>query len=546
MKTAGHHHGGLLRRVRSVGVLTLVSRVLGLLRDGIMAAQFGNAAISDAFALAFRLPNMARQLFGEGALSTAFLPVFLRDREQGGDAAAQRTGTAVLLVIGVALSLLVLTTEIAIAVASRVFELPYEARLVLDLLALLTPYLMLVCVVAQASAIMHGLGQFTIPALFPIALNACWIAVAMGLGLTALDAEGRIYGVSIGIVVIGLLQVLLCVPALRMLGFQFHWDWAASRDRVIEIGRTMLPVVLGLSITQLNTVSDSIFAWLFTAPVNGEAGWLTHYPLTEGTTHAMYLGQRMLQFPIGVFGAALGTVIYPVLTLHAERKQFDLFRVDLTRGLQLVIAIGVPASVGLVLIAEPLTAALFQRGNFDQADVSQTAGIIAMYALGVWAACGLMIAQRAFYACGDRATPLRVGLWIAGLNVLLNLTLIYPFGARGVALATSIATSAQCVLTVWLLHRRTSCIDWRELGRSTLRTVIATTFMIGAFWLVDRVLQQSFEVQTSRIRLLIMTIDVTAAIATFAGIGWLIGLKEPVQLFRAESAARDPQRMSQK
>lgn len=524
-----------MKRVRSVGVLTLISRVAGLVRDSIMAAQFGNGAISDAFALAFRVPNMARQLFGEGALSTAFLPVFLRDREQGGLNAAQRTGTAVLFVIAVALLAVVILTEGILAIISLTVALPFEVSLVLNLLMLLTPYLMLVCVVAQASAIMHGLGQFTLPAIFPIALNALWIVAAWGFGRTSWAAEQRIYGVSLSIVAIGVLQVLLCVPALRSLGFRFDFNWPSSRSRVIEITRTMLPVVLGLSITQLNTVSDSIFAWIFTAPVNGEAGWLSHYPLTEGTTHALYLGQRMLQFPIGVFGAALGTVIYPVLTLHAERRQFDLFRTDLTRGLRLVVAIGVPASVGLVLIAEPMTTLLFQRGKFDVRDSQQTASIIAMYALGVWAACGLMISQRAFYACGDRATPLRIGLVIAFVNILLNVALIYPLGARGLALATSLATAAQCVMTVIQLHRQTNSVDWRLLATTGIRTAIATTAMCVAFFTSDSVLQSLIPEAHSLTRMLKTVLDVTIAVIAFGGIGCLIGLKEPIELCRATS-----------
>lgn len=512
-----------------------MSRILGLLRDGIMAAQFGNGAISDAFALAFRVPNMARQLFGEGALSTAFLPVFLRDREVCGLDAARRTGTAVLVVMAVVLTLVTIAIEVVLGIVTLCVSLPYETQLVLNLLALLTPYLLLVCVIAQASAIMHGLGQFTVPALFPIGLNVCWMAIAWGFGRTVLNAEERIYGVSLGIITTGVLQVVLCVPALRLVGFRFEWDWRASRTRVAEIARAMLPVVLGLSITQLNTVSDSIFAWLFTAPVHGEIGWLADYPLTEGTTHAMYLGQRMLQFPIGVFGAALGTVIYPVLTLHAERRQFDLFRVDLTRGLRLVMAIGIPASVGLVLISEPLTTLLFMRGQFDQSDAQQTAGIIAMYALGVWAACGLMIVQRAFFASGDRTTPLRVGLAVAVLNVLLNLMLIYPLGARGLAFATSAATSLQCGLTTWLLHRQMNCIEWHSLGLATLRAAVATIFMAGAFYVVNRTLQESLGPVSSGGRTLLLVLDVGAATTTFAAVGWWLGLKEPIHLFRAQT-----------
>ena len=424
--------GRLFQRVRIVGLLTFLSRILGLFRDAVMVASFGNGAIMDAFTVAFRVPNMARQIFGEGALSTAFLPVFIQDMEQKGKQTAFQTATAIFAVTTLGLLAVVVAVELALLAFSILVPMSYEASLLLRLTAMLTPYLLLICLLAQACAVFHGMHIFGVPALFPVLLNALWIAGAWTLDQTVTTAETRVYLIASGIVGIGVLQLGLCIPTLRQIGFRFEWNWAAGRSRVKTIFATMLPVLLGLSITQLNTLCDSLIAWSLTAPADPDAArWLNSYPLTEGTTAAMYLGQRLYQFPIGVFGVALGTVIYPLLTAHAERGEPSLFREDLARGLRMVIAIGVPASVGLILIATPLTQLIFERGEFTAEDTAQTSAMISAYGLGAWAACGLLIIARAFYALGDRQTPLRIGLLAVAVNLVANLTLVWIFAGPG-------------------------------------------------------------------------------------------------------------------
>ncbi|MDA0285645.1 MAG: murein biosynthesis integral membrane protein MurJ, partial [Planctomycetota bacterium] len=418
--------GTLFQRVRVVGLLTLLSRILGLIRDAVMAVQFGNGAVMDAFTVAFRVPNMARQIFGEGALSTAFLPVFIQDMERQGKQAAFQTATAIFAVTTIGLLGVVVIVETTLLGFSVLVPMSYEANLLLNLTALLAPYLLLVCVLAQASAVFHGMHIFGIPALFPVLLNALWIIGAWSLWQTNSSPETRIYLIAAGIVAIGVLQIGLCIPTLRQIGFRFEWNWTVGRYRAQAVFSTMLPVLLGLSITQLNTFCDSLIAWGLTAPTDlNSTRWLNSYPLTEGTAAAMYLGQRLYQFPIGVFGVALGTVIYPLLTAHAERGEISLFREDLARGLRMVIAIGIPASVGLILVATPLTRLLFERGEFTPEDTLQTSAMISAYALGVWAACGLLIIARAFYALGDRQSPLRIGLAAVVVNLAANLTLVW-------------------------------------------------------------------------------------------------------------------------
>lgn len=521
----------LFQRARVVGLLTLLSRVLGLVRDGFMAMLFGLGPIMDAFTIAFRVPNMARQIFGEGALSTAFLPVFIRDREQAGETAAFRTATAVLAATAVALLALVVTVDGILLIARWALPLTSEARLLLGLTAAMLPYLMLVCVLAQACAIMHGLGEFSVPALFPVLLNAIWIIIVWVIGYTAFASGERVYLIAVAIPAIGVLQLALCVPTLKRLGFRYEWDWAGSRSRLSQIGRTMLPVVLGLSITQLNTLCDSLIAWGLTAPAENVSGWLdaATYPLREGTAAALYYGQRMYQFPLGVFAVALGTVIFPLLTTHAERGQHDLFRQDLVRGLRMVIAICVPASVGLFLIALPLTRLLFERGAFDATDSAQTAGVIAMYAVGVWAACMLLIVQRAFYALGDRTTPLKIGLFSVVVNLALSLLLVFVLAGRGLALATSLSVTLQSIVCVWLLARRVEGFVWRPILDALARTVLASVLMTGACLASTELagLSASGDLWT---RVLAVLIPLASGIATWLLAARLLGLSEPFDL----------------
>lgn len=471
-----------MERTRGVGLLTLGSRILGLIRDGVMAMQFGNGAVMDAFTTAFRVPNMARQLFGEGALSTAFLPIFLRDLEQHGKRTAFQTASAVLVMTAAFLLALVLVAE-AVLLSILIFvPLSAEARLLVGLLATLIPYLMLVCVLAQACAVMQGLGEFRVPAMFPELMNALWIAAAWLIERLVEREGARIYLVAASIELFGLIQLLLTIPTLKRLGFQFEWNWAASRSRIIEIARTTGPVMFGLAITQINQMCDTLIAWTLTEPAPADqtaqaARWLNHYPLTEGTTAALYLGQRLYQFPLGVFAVALGTVIFPLLATHAARNEEQHFGEDLIRGLRMCLAISVPASVGLMLIAEPLTRLLFERGQFDAEDSRQTASIIAAYASGVWAASLLLIINRAQYALGDRQTPLRVGLFAVVFNLTVNLTLVWTFKGIGLAVGTALTAVFQCLLAGWLLTRRLHGLPWLAQVPLLLKTLAATLVM---------------------------------------------------------------------
>ncbi len=470
--------------LRIVSLTTFASRILGLVRDIAMAALFGNGVVMDAFSIAFKIPNIARRLFGEGAVTAAFLPAFVHEREHIGEPAAYRLATAVLGSLLLWLSALVAVCEAILLSAITLFDWSWETQLLLGLTAVLLPYLVLICLTAQGSAVLHASGQFFVPAVAPIVLNAVWIAAVWTLAPAFSDQVSQIYIISVSLVIAGFLQLGLVAAALSRSGFRFMGPDSDSRRKVRRIVTAMAPVVLGLSITQLNTLSDSVIAWAYSAPDQSvEVTNVPHnnpgFELPSGTAASLYFGQRMYQFPLGVFGVALGTVLFPTLAQHAGRQDTEPFQRALILALRLVAFIGVPASAGLVVLAEPLSVLLFQRGAFDEADAAQTAQMIAAYGVGVWAYCALLILLRAYYALGDRMTPVRVGLLAVGLNLSLNFGLMFSIGAVGLACSTAVTAMCEAGLNGWLLQSRIGRVKWQELRSTVGRCVIATSLMIA-------------------------------------------------------------------
>jgi putative peptidoglycan lipid II flippase len=467
---------------RLVGIFTFLSRVLGLARDVSMASVFGNGAVMDAFSVAFRIPNLARRVFGEGALTAAFLPVFVQEHERHGPASAWKLASTVINVLAVALCGLVLVGELWLWFTAAALDSSPEARLLTGLTAAMLPYLVLICLAAQVAAVMNALGHFSWPAFSPMILNVVWLATLWWIVPGIDSATTQIYVVAASVVLAGILQLAAPLPALKRLGFQYSFGWREMGGRVAGIMRSMLPIIVGLSITQLNTLADSVIAWSLSVPETAATpdGSASAFSLSSGTASALYFAQRMYQFPLGIFGVALGTVLFPLLARHAGAGRLDRFREDLGLGLRLVMAIGLPASVGLVVLARPLTALLFQHGEFDAADADATAGMIAGYSIGVWAYCGVLIAHRGYYAIGDRTTPLRVGLAVVALHLALNFLLLWLLGGVGLALSTSIAAMVQFSLVVWLIQSRIGPLDWRRLASATLRAGAACILMTFA------------------------------------------------------------------
>jgi len=529
---------GWLPHLRVVSLLTLFSRLLGLMRDVLMAAVFGNGALMDAFSVAFRVPNLARRLFGEGALSTTFLPLFLQECDKRGEDSAWRlAGTVVASLAGLLLSV-TLFGELVLWSVSLWGDAGTEGQRLLFLTALLLPYLVLICLAAQFSALLHARGQFAVPALLPVMLNVVWIAALVGIVPLFETPVEKMTVVCVGILLGGVLQLTAPLPALWRRGFRLQTDWAEHKSGVRHLGRTVLPVLLGLSITQINTLADSLIAWGVSRPEGAPAEAMLFgtvgYPMHAGTASALYFAQRVYQFPLGVFGIALGTVLFPLFARQAQAGQTARLRGSLELGLRLVTAIGIPAAAGLMLLCTPLTRLCFQYGAFDARDVQQTAKMIAVYGAAVWAYCGLMIVQRGFFALGDRQTPLRVGLLAVGLNLALDGILIWPLGGNGLALATSLTAVLQFLLLAWLLQAHVERFDAGSISRTVAKTLAATGIMAIAC-----VMTLSLFAESARVagRLWRVVVPVAASLAVFGVAAKLLGLHEPWLLWRRSGDA---------
>ena len=525
----------ILSNLRVVGVGILASRVLGMVRDMGMAALFGAGTTLDAFIVAFRIPNLTRQLFGEGALTTAFLPIFIRERDRQGDESARAMLTAVSIALTVALTAIVCVSELVAAGLLIGFNLAVSTRLLLHLLMLLLPYMVLICNAALLCAALHSMQRFFWPTIVPIALNALWLAGIL-LAWWLFDEEHsalRARSVALSITFAGFVQLLIPVAALSVLGMGFSRLWRRGWPRVGEVFRTMLPVVAGMSIMQINSVLDSFMAWGLARPDQGGTAWceaLGIPPLLEsGTATALYIGQRMYQFPLGVIGVALGTVLYPVLSKHAQRGQSQALRDEICRGLRLVIAIAFPASAGLVVLAEPVTAVLFQHGAFTTDDARLSARMIAMYGAGVWTYIGLAVANRVFYALGDRVTPMRCGLIALALNIALNVVLVWSLGGIGLALASVLASIVQLGLTMFLLRRNVGEIDWRAIGITAGKGILATGVMVACCLLTLRLFGHPTALV---VRIVWLACPLIVGLLSYIGTTWWLGMEEIRQLLR--------------
>jgi putative peptidoglycan lipid II flippase len=279
----------------------------------------------------------------------------------------------------------------------------------------------------------------------------------------------------------GIMQVAVQLPSLRKAGFRFDYDVPAAMDNLRHIIRLFLPMVVGLAVTQINTFSDGLIAWIFEAQSGRSEtiSWLggIAYPMKQGAAAALYYGERMYEFPLGIVGVAVATAIFPLLSRHAARGDRKQLGADLTLGLRMVLSLGVPAGVGLVVLAQPLAHLLFERGNFTADDTARAASTTVWFALSVWAYCAAPVVVRAFYALDDSITPVRVGVWMVVLDLTLGLTLIWPMAEAGLAFSTAVSAVVQLFLLMWVFSRKYAALDWKALIAASLRTIAASALM---------------------------------------------------------------------
>lgn len=459
----------LERNTRTTWVLTLVSRIMGLARDGAISRLFGTGVLSSAFYFAFLIPNLFRRLFGEGALAAAFLPSYSKLNSQNPQLAKQfatLTISKLVLLLG-AITLLV---EFALWVIVSMQSEPSDA---LKLAMVMLPYMPLVCLVAIFGAMLHVHDKFGPTAAAPIILNGFMIAVAIGFVGFFDNPFNHLTIIGISVVVAGVIQVAWSMLALQKIGW-YSKSTQPAQGEFRRMLRRMIPMVIGLGTLQINTLFDGLIASGST--LFGKTFFFgLEYPLGDGAMASLSWAQRLYQFPLGVFGVAVATAIYPLLAKQA--KDYDSFSSTIHRGLRLVVFIGLPASAGLIFVREPLAATVFQGVNFTSSDALIVGSILLGYAPAVWAYSMTQVLTKGFYAKNDAMTPVKIAMCCVVLNFVLNVILIWtPLRTSGLAWSTAVCAVLQaCVLIVVMRKHVSIPVDKKVIsswGKTSIITVV--------------------------------------------------------------------------
>jgi putative peptidoglycan lipid II flippase len=446
---------GVVRATGAIGLATLLSRILGFVRDMVVARAFGAGLATDAFFVAFRIPNLLRRLLAEGALSTAFIPVFteyLVTHPRGEFLRMIRSvaGAFSLTLCGVSLLGILLAPWVVSLMAPGFSASPEKATLTARLTRLMFPYLLFVGLAALAMGVLNAHRRFFTPALGPVALNVSMIAAVVFL-TPRLDAP--ITGLAIGVLVGGLGQFLIQVPDLRRTGVSLVPSLELSHPALARMAALLGPSVFGLAAVQLSVFVNTLLASL----------------LREGSISYLYYADRVVEFPLGVFGVAVATAAMPPMAEQAARRDLRRLTDTLNFALRLSCFVAVPASVGLLVLRDPIVRVLFEYGRFQSVDARATAWALAFYALGLTAFSAVRIVAQAFYALGDVKTPVRVGILSVALNVVLALLFMWPLAHGGLALASSCSAAFNLFCLLRLLRRRLGPLGGRAMLLSLSR-----------------------------------------------------------------------------
>lgn len=453
MKTSNLARSGTI-----VGLMTLLSRVLGFVRDQVLAIVFGAGSVTDVFLVAFKIPNFLRRLFAEGAFAQAFVPVFTEYKETRSraamlDLAAHVSGTLTLILLLVSTLGVMLSPVLIMIFAPGFLDEPEKFDLATHMLRITFPYLFFVSLVAYAGSMLNTFGKFAVPSFTPVLLNVCMIGAALFLSP---HFEAPITALAWGVFIAGAAQLLLQVPFLRQIGLLPRPKWGWKHSGVRRILKLMAPAILGSSVAQINLLLDTVIASFLTA---GSLSWL-------------YYSDRLMEFPLGLLGVTLGTIILPRLAREHTLSTPDQFRKTLDWALRLVVLLGVPAALALIILAEPMLLTLFGYGEFTARDATMASYSLIAYSLGLPAFLLIKIFAPAFFARQNTRTPVRIGIIALISNMGYNLLFVLPmiwldFVAphTGLALASSVAAWQQA----FMLYRQLKIEEIYQLTPALLR-----------------------------------------------------------------------------
>jgi putative peptidoglycan lipid II flippase len=489
-----------------VGLAVLCSRILGLAREQIFAALFGGGRVMDAFTIAFRIPNLLRDLFAEGALSTAFVTVFTRTATTEGETSAWRLANKVATLTALTLSAItiagILSASWLVALLAPGFD-PEKAALTVTLTRVMYPFILLVSLAALVMGMLNSRNIFGIPAMASSFFNLGSIiaGVTLGYWLDPHFGARAIFGLAIGTLIGGALQLLVQLPALAREGYGFRPDFHWRDERVRALLRLMGPSVIAASTTQVNVLINSVFA--------SELG--------DGPTFWLTVAFRLMQLPLGIFGVALGTVALPLLARMAASGNMTSFRSELARGMRLAFLMTIPASIGLMVLAEPIISVLYQHGRFGAYETGESAGALRFYAIGLCGYAALKVLVNAFYAIDRRKTPMVVSFVAVALNLLLNyvFTRELHWGHRGLALSTACVATSNFLILYFLMRLQLGRLESRAMLTLLAKVGLASLVLFALSWVGGHWLLADWAVQRFWPKCLSLTLVIAVAAAGF-------------------------------
>ncbi len=459
----------LLKSTGIVSGMTFLSRVLGFIRDMLYAQALGAGSGTDAFFVAFRIPNLMRRLFAEGAFSLAFVPVFSEYKTQRSHDELRTLVNYVAGTLGGILFAVTLVGVLAAPAIIWIFAPGFSAdsdkfELTVEMLRITFPYLFFISLTAFAGGILNSCQRFAIPAVTPVLLNICLIIATLW---AVPYFEEPVMALAWGVFFAGIIQLLFQLPYLKSLNLVPYPRWSFRHEGVKRILALMLPTLIGSSVAQINILFDTLLASFL---VTGSVSWL-------------YYSDRLVEFPLGVFGVALATVILPSLSRkHADASAAE-FSHTLDWALRWALLIGAPATVALAILAGPLLATLFQYGEFTAEDVRMASRSLTAYALGLQAFILVKVLAPGFYARQDTRTPVRIGIIAMVANMGFNIILIFPLAHAGLALATALSSTLNAGLLLHRLRRDRIYLPASDWPRFSIQLLAANLLMGTILWL---------------------------------------------------------------
>jgi putative peptidoglycan lipid II flippase len=460
----------MLKSSGAMALATMASRVLGFVREMVYAAFLGAGWVADAFFLAFVIPNLFRRLLGEGALTAAFIPMFKEKEKLAGETEMWRSANAVISGLITVAAGIVVILVIGISIPLAVGVTNGKTALMLQLLRVMSPYLLLVCLAAILMGMLNARGHFFVPALGAAVLNLIMIAsvlfVAPRLGPTQ---EKQIFGLAYGVVIAGIAQAFFQLPLLNKEGFRFQWISPWANETVRRVAKQMIPGIIGVAAFQINVVITYGFSF-----------WIG-----PGIVSSFNYAVRLIELPQGVFGISLATYLLPTLSGLAAERKYPEFRTMVGQGLGYLTFINLLASVLLLVLAEPLVRLLLERQEFDAFATARAATAMAWLAPGLVAFSGVNILARAFYALGDLKTPMKISVFCLAVNTLLGLTLVWRFEEAGLGAANTITSIINGALLLFALRKKLGKLEFTHLFRQ-LPGLLGAALVGGmaAWWIV--------------------------------------------------------------